>query len=121
MTRQIPYPVGNFSEIYDLMYTYDEHSGAGNTGWPQLNSSRPLVEQNREYVSFTRDAKAKTDQLLKSGLGIIAQPSRYETPLRRRTPPFTTPSFTTAIHGKEMMSSSSLRPPSNLRSSGSKM
>jgi alpha-mannosidase len=80
MSRQIPYPVGNFSDIYDLMYTYDEHSGAGNTGWPQLNSSRPLVEQNREYVSFTRDAKAKTDQLLNSGLSIIAQPSRYETP-----------------------------------------
>ena len=80
MMRQIPYPVGNFSEIYDLMYTYDEHSGAGNTGWPQLNSSRPLVEQNREYVEFTRDAKAKTDQLLNSGLDIIAQPSRYDTP-----------------------------------------
>ena len=39
MTRRIPYPVGNFSEIYDLMFTYDEHSGAGNNGWPQLNSS----------------------------------------------------------------------------------
>ena len=80
MTRRIPFPVGNFSDIYDLIYTYDEHSGAGNTGWPQLNSSRPLVEQNREYVAFTRDAKAKTDQLLNSGVGIIAQPSRYDTP-----------------------------------------
>jgi hypothetical protein len=80
MTRRIPFPVGNFSDIYDLIYTYDEHSGAGNTGWPQLNSSRPLVEQNRQYVEFTRDAKAKTDQLIKSGIGIIAQPSRYDTP-----------------------------------------
>jgi hypothetical protein len=80
MTKRIPYPVGNFSEIYDLMYTYDEHSGAGNTGWPQLNSSRPLVEQNRQYVEFTNDAKAKTDQLLTSGVSVIAQPTRYDTP-----------------------------------------
>lgn len=78
MTLHIPYPVGNFSEIYDLIYTYDEHSGAGNTGWPQLNSSRPLVEQNRQYVEFTRDAKAKTDQLLNTAIKVIAQPSRYD-------------------------------------------
>jgi alpha-mannosidase len=78
MLRRIPYPAGNFSSIYDLMYTYDEHSGAGNTGWPQLNSSQPLVEQNREYVGFTGDAKAETDRLLASGIKIIAQPSRYD-------------------------------------------
>jgi hypothetical protein len=79
MTRGIPYPVGNFSDIYDLIYTYDEHSGAGNTGWPQLNSSRPLVEQNREYVDFTTDARSKTDQLLNSGIIALVQPSRYDT------------------------------------------
>ena len=39
------------------MFTYDEHSGAGNTGWPQLNSSEPLRQQNREYVEFTAHAK----------------------------------------------------------------
>jgi hypothetical protein len=78
MLRRIPYPAGNFSSIYDLMYTYDEHSGAGNTGWPQLNSSGPLVEQNREYVEFTGDAKAETDRLISSGIKIIAQPSRFD-------------------------------------------
>ena len=78
MTRRLPFPVGNFSQIYDLMMTYDEHSGAGNTGWPQLNSSEPLNEQNRQYVRFTGDAKTETDQLLKRGLGILAQPSRYD-------------------------------------------
>jgi hypothetical protein len=79
MTRRIPHPVGNFSEIYDLMFTYDEHSGAGNTGWPQLNSSEPLHQQNREYVEFTSRAKAEADELLKAGVGVIANPSRYET------------------------------------------
>ncbi|HYJ92460.1 MAG TPA: hypothetical protein VEV84_14215, partial [Pyrinomonadaceae bacterium] len=79
MTRNIPFPVGNFSEIYDLMYTYDEHSGAGNTGWPQLNSSQPLQQQNREYVEITKTARDETDRLLESGIKIVAQPSRYDT------------------------------------------
>ncbi len=78
MTRKLPVPVGSFAEVYDLMFTYDEHSGAGNTGWPQLNSSEPLRQQNREYVEFTRHAKAETDQLLASGLATIADPSRFE-------------------------------------------
>ncbi|MEP6848842.1 MAG: hypothetical protein ABI999_08285 [Acidobacteriota bacterium] len=79
MTRRLPFPVGNFSEIYDLMFTYDEHSGAGNTGWPQLNSSVPLAEQNREYVEFTGKAKAETDRLLSTGIKVIAQASRFDT------------------------------------------
>ena len=78
MTRRLPVPVGNFESIYDLMFTYDEHSGAGNTGWPQLNSSEPLHEQNREYVQFTDKAKAETDELLKSGIGALADPSRWD-------------------------------------------
>ncbi|HUR97664.1 MAG TPA: glycosyl hydrolase-related protein [Pyrinomonadaceae bacterium] len=78
MTRRLPVPVGNFAEIYDLMFTYDEHSGAGNTGWPQLNSSDPLRKQNAEYVEFTRAAKDETDELLKTGIGILANPTRFE-------------------------------------------
>jgi Glycosyl hydrolases family 38 N-terminal domain len=78
MTRNIPAPVGNFASVYDLMFTYDEHSGAGNTGWPQLNSRAPLEEQNREYVRFMSDAKTEVDQLLKKGIDIIAQPSRFD-------------------------------------------
>ena len=78
MTRQIPFPVGNFTGVYDLMLTYDEHSGAGNTGWPQLNSSEPLHQQNREYVEFTNEAVSETDRLLKSGIGVIANPTRFD-------------------------------------------
>ena len=79
MTRSIPFPVGNFSEIYDLMFTYDEHSGAGNTGWPQLNSKQPLHDQNREYVEFTSKAKGETDKMLKQGVGVIAGRTRFDT------------------------------------------
>ncbi|MGI8468470.1 MAG: glycosyl hydrolase-related protein, partial [Pyrinomonadaceae bacterium] len=78
MTRKIPFPVGNFTSIYDLMFTYDEHSGAGNNGWIQLNDRQPLEEQNREYVEYMSKAKNETDFLLNQGLGILAQSSRYD-------------------------------------------
>ncbi len=78
MTRALPYPVGNFSRIYDLMFTYDEHSGAGNTGWPQLNSSGPLEKQNQEYVEFTHQAKEETDRLIETGVTALAAPTRHE-------------------------------------------
>lgn len=78
MTRRIPFPVGNTSALYDLMLTYDEHSGAGNNGWIQLNSRQPLEEQNRQYVNFMSQARDEADFLLRQGISVIAQPSRYD-------------------------------------------
>ncbi|MGI8555080.1 MAG: glycosyl hydrolase-related protein [Pyrinomonadaceae bacterium] len=78
MTRKIPFPVGNYMSIYDLMFTYDEHSGAGNNGWIQLNDRQPLEEQNRQYVEYMSKAKTETDFLLKQGIDILAQKSRYD-------------------------------------------
>ena len=90
MTRRLSFPVGNFTEVYDLMYTYDEHSGAGNTGWPQLNSSEPLRQQNREYVEFTNQAVEETDRLFTTGIGVIAQATRFDQvkPVTASTFPF---------------------------------
>lgn len=82
MTRQIPYPVGNFSSVYDLMLTYDEHSGAGNNGWIQLNSREPLEEQNRQYVRYMKTAEKEIDFLLNQGVNFIAQPTRYDAQVR---------------------------------------
>lgn len=78
MTRKIPFPVGNFSGIYDSILTYDEHSGAGNNGWIQLNSRDPLEEQNRQYVRYMNTATNEIDFLLKQGLNYISQPSRHD-------------------------------------------
>jgi hypothetical protein len=80
MTRSIPAPVGNFSSIWDKTFTYDEHSGAGNNGWPQLNSRQPLEDQNLQYVEMTSKAKAETDMLLRDGAKVIAQPTRFDSP-----------------------------------------
>lgn len=78
MTRNIPFPTGSFSTVYDRMLTYDEHSGAGNTGWIQLNERRLLEEQNRQYVGFMKEATNEVDELFKQGLGVLASPSRYD-------------------------------------------
>lgn len=79
MTRKIPFPIGNMNFLYDLILTYDEHSGAGNNGWMQLNSIEPLNEQNRQYVEFMNEATTEVDFLLKKGTDLIAQPTRFET------------------------------------------
>lgn len=78
MTRGLPVPTGNVSSILDLMLTYDEHSGAGNNGWPQLNSRKPLEDQNSQYVGFMKKAKAETTQLLDEGIKALGQTSRFE-------------------------------------------
>ncbi len=84
MTRRIPFPSGNFTGIYDLMLTYDEHSGAGNNGWIQLNSRAPLEEQNRQYVRYMKSATEEIDGLLTQGLKVITQPSRFDTRFRQK-------------------------------------
>ncbi len=79
-TRGIPFPVGNTATLYDLMFTYDEHSGAGNTGWPQLNDRGKLEEQNLQYVGYMQRAQAQADFLLDRGMRLLAQPTRADTP-----------------------------------------
>ncbi len=82
--RGIPFPAGNAATLYDLLFTYAEHSGAGNTGWPQLNERALLEEQNRQYVRDMRRAEEEVDLLFTQGLRLLAQPARDEAP---RDPP----------------------------------
>jgi len=79
-TRGIPFPTGNTATLYDLMFTYDEHSGAGNTGWPQLNDRDKLEEQNREYVRYMQEAQKQAEFLLDQGMQLLAQPSHDDVP-----------------------------------------
>ncbi len=78
MTRRIPFPVGNFSGLYESQFTYDEHSGAGNNGWIQLNSRDGLDEQNRQYVRMMSGAADEADFLLKQGISTATQASRFD-------------------------------------------
>jgi len=85
MTKRIPFPVGNISSIYDLMLTYDEHSGAGNTGWIQLNERGLLEEQNRQYVGYMKQAESELANLFSRGITIAAQPLRHDAPFRQKS------------------------------------
>ncbi len=78
MTRNVPAPAGNFSRLYDLLFGYDEHSGAGNNGWPQLNSIKPLEDQNLQYVRDMNAASSEADLLMDKGVNFIAQPTRFD-------------------------------------------
>ncbi len=49
-------PSGNFLEDYRRLWNYDEHSGAGQVGWPGLMTVQEVNDQNREYVEYVRDA-----------------------------------------------------------------
>lgn len=73
MTHSIPFPAGNFSSLYDWMLTYDEHSGAGNTGWIQLNDRVLLEEQNRQYVRYLKQAEEEVENLFSRGLALVSQ------------------------------------------------
>ncbi len=81
--REIPFPAGNATELYGMMMTYDEHSGAGNTGWPQLNDRELLDEQNRQYVRDMRRARKEVDALLDEGIRLLAEPMLGDAPRAR--------------------------------------
>ena len=85
MTRRVPFPVGNLTTVYDLLMTYDEHSGAGNTGWIQLNERGLLEEQNRQYVGYMRKAREEVEHLFARGLSLLARPSRHDAPFRQKS------------------------------------
>ncbi len=72
LDRNIPSPVGSFYRLYHLLFNYDEHSGAGNAGWPGLNEFDQLNEQNREYVAFMREANTSAAYLLRTGVAAIS-------------------------------------------------
>ncbi len=72
MQQSVPPPAGDFYKLYHLLFNYDEHSGAGNVGWPGLNTQDQLEEQNREYVQFMQEATGGAERLLASGIETIA-------------------------------------------------
>lgn len=86
MTRGIPFPVGNFSSLYDWMLTYDEHSGAGNTGWIQLNDRVLLEEQNRQYVRYLKQAEEEVENLFSRGLALVSQSNVNDQAFQQQSP-----------------------------------
>lgn len=69
----ITFPSGNMLEDYRRLWNYDEHSGAGQTGWPDLMTVREVNDQNRDYVNYVDDANRGQQYLLDTGLGLVAR------------------------------------------------
>ncbi len=72
LEQGVPSPAGDFHDLYHLLFNYDEHSGAGNVGWPGLNSREALEQQNADYVGFVERASTRADYLLNTGAGVLA-------------------------------------------------
>jgi hypothetical protein len=71
----IPPPTGSLERLYDLLFEYDEHSGAGNTGWPGLNTEEGLAEQNRQYAASMTRASSDGPRLLRTAIELLTEPA----------------------------------------------
>ena len=56
------------ADITTDLFKYDEHSGAGQYGWPKILTKDEVEEQNREYAHYTSSARNETEALITKGL-----------------------------------------------------
>jgi hypothetical protein len=66
----ITFPSGNMLEDYRRLWNYDEHSGGGQTGWPDLMTVREVNDQNRDYVDYVSDANQNQLRLFEEAVGL---------------------------------------------------
>jgi hypothetical protein len=59
---------GEITRITTQLFKYDEHSGAGQYGWPTILTKDEVEEQNREYADYTSSAREQTQALISNGL-----------------------------------------------------
>jgi alpha-mannosidase len=59
---------GKITDITTELFKYDEHSGAGQYGWPKILTKDEVEEQNREYADYTSTARSETEALITKGL-----------------------------------------------------
>ena len=62
------FPGPEIEKTWWSLLKYDEHSGAGQYGWPKVMSRAEVEQQNTEYVNYARDAKTDADRLISTGL-----------------------------------------------------
>jgi Glycosyl hydrolases family 38 N-terminal domain len=62
------FPAGTIADAATKMLTYDEHSGAGQPGWPKVMTLAQVNQQNQEYATFARTARAETGGMMMVGV-----------------------------------------------------
>jgi hypothetical protein len=59
---------GAIDSVVTNLFKYDEHSGAGQYGWPKIMTREDVEQQNREYAQYTSSARRSVDETLSHDL-----------------------------------------------------
>jgi len=62
------FPANTIADVTNKMLTYDEHSGAGQGGWPKVMTQAQVNQQNQEYATFTQTSRVETRNMLIVGV-----------------------------------------------------
>jgi hypothetical protein len=62
------FPADTIADAATKMLTYDEHSGAGQPGWPKVMTLAQVNQQNQEYATFARTAHNETRGMMMVGV-----------------------------------------------------
>jgi hypothetical protein len=62
------FPADTIADAATKMLTYDEHSGAGQPGWPKVMTVAQVNQQNQEYATFARTARTETRNMMMVGV-----------------------------------------------------
>ncbi|HEY2468639.1 MAG TPA: hypothetical protein VGI45_12480 [Terracidiphilus sp.] len=66
--RGAQFPASTIDDAANKMLKYDEHSGAGQPGWPKVMTLDQVNKQNEEYANYTKTAKAEIRELMMRGI-----------------------------------------------------
>jgi hypothetical protein len=62
------FPADTIADAATKMLTYDEHSGAGQPGWPKVMTVAQVNQQNQEYATFAKTARTETRNMMMVGV-----------------------------------------------------
>jgi len=62
------FPGSTITDAATKMLTYDEHSGAGQPGWPKVMTQTQVNQQNQEYSTFAKTARTETRNMMMVGV-----------------------------------------------------
>jgi hypothetical protein len=62
------YPQAQLEDAETKLLKYDEHSGAGQPGWPKMMTLAEVNKQNQEYSEYTRTARSTLRNLMAVGV-----------------------------------------------------
>jgi len=62
------FPADAIADATSKMLKYDEHSGAGQAGWPKVMTLEQVNKQNEEYSMYAKTSRAEVRAMMMSGV-----------------------------------------------------